>query len=362
MLSNVVIDLSAKPKCEIICPLDGCDNISKLSSIRQTNPFGQPKFNPFNFERHYAKHCVAAKRKPFDDLTNHSRKICATSGEPQLQQPSHVANIVNQVTQHQNELLGYQARIRNLEGENSGLQTERQQTSSYAKELEGKLTQLERQMLQYRDKIISLEGVNNGLQQQQQQTSSYAKEMEGKLTQFQNQTHQYQTKMRKLEDEVNSLQQQQLLQPAASVSSADIEQMKIELKKCQTKISDIDGKLIIELIELMDKLCNMNDRTDSEPTIDIDQLNNKLVQYQARIADLEGQQAQQATHVRKIANDLRGYMEKTRLLQQMNILLRHKVMDVRSTVRAIGRIKPSTEPGCFRWDRSEDGTIVNSKV
>lgn len=45
-------------------------------------------------------------------------------------------------------------------------------------------------------------------------------------------------------------------------------------------------------------------------------------------------------------------------LNQENILLRHKVMDVRGTVRVFCRIKPDMGLDCFQWNRSRDGTVL----
>lgn len=360
-LSSVVIDLSTKPKCGIICPFAECDHVSQLASIRQTNPFSTPKFNPSNFERHYSSQHkrAAAKRKPFDDLSNQSQKVRRMSGEqPQRQQtdtPSLIAEMEEQVSQYQNEMLEYRTKIRNLEVENNGLHQQQKESSSRLAEIEGNSAYNRKLIVQYRENICSLEADKKILEQQQQQTSSYSAGMEGRLTQYQNEMLQYQTEIRQLKDKNN-------LQAAASAGSLEIEQLKNELKKCQTRIGDFDEKLIIELIELMDKLCNLNDRTDSGLTNDIDKLNNELVQCRAGISGLEEQKLQQASHVRKLANDLRRHEERNQLLQQENILLRHKIMDVRSTVRAIGRIKPSMEPETFQWERSKDATTVKSMV
>lgn len=67
-----MIDLSGKPKCEIICPFEDCSNLSKLSVVRQMDLAAAPKFNTYNFERHFQTQHLNKKRKAFDDLTNHS--------------------------------------------------------------------------------------------------------------------------------------------------------------------------------------------------------------------------------------------------------------------------------------------------
>lgn len=70
-VSSVMVDLSGKPKCEIICPFENCVHVSKLSTTRQTELSAAPKFNTFNFERHFQTQHVNKKRKPFDNITNH---------------------------------------------------------------------------------------------------------------------------------------------------------------------------------------------------------------------------------------------------------------------------------------------------
>lgn len=51
-LANIMVDLDAKSICEIICPFALCNQLTKLSLIKQANPFAPPKFNTYNFERH----------------------------------------------------------------------------------------------------------------------------------------------------------------------------------------------------------------------------------------------------------------------------------------------------------------------
>lgn len=62
-LANVVVNFDEKPRCEIVCPLESCDHVSKLSLIKQKNIFAPPKFNPHNFQRHFDSQHVNKKRK-----------------------------------------------------------------------------------------------------------------------------------------------------------------------------------------------------------------------------------------------------------------------------------------------------------
>lgn len=63
ILSNVLVELSGKAKCEIICPFDSCKDVPKLSLIKQFDTFAPPKFNVFNFERHINTQHLNKKRK-----------------------------------------------------------------------------------------------------------------------------------------------------------------------------------------------------------------------------------------------------------------------------------------------------------
>lgn len=69
-MDDVMINLHSIPKtCEIICPC--CRSVIKLSLIKHANPI--PKFNPYNFARHFKiKHeqHSTRKRKPLSDLSN----------------------------------------------------------------------------------------------------------------------------------------------------------------------------------------------------------------------------------------------------------------------------------------------------
>lgn len=93
LLSNVMVDLNGKAKCEIICPVDSCKYLTKLSLIKQVNPLAPPKFNVFNFERHFnGQHLNKRKR---DEVTTDQADDCA------IFQKKHVAEIHGKTTLNQ---------------------------------------------------------------------------------------------------------------------------------------------------------------------------------------------------------------------------------------------------------------------
>lgn len=47
-----------------------------------------------------------------------------------------------------------------------------------------------------------------------------------------------------------------------------------------------------------------------------------------------------------------------RQLEMENIILRHKVMDVRESIRVFCRIKPAVGLDCFKFEQSKDGTLL----
>lgn len=93
-LSNVMVDLNGKARCEIICPVDSCKHLTKLSLIKQVNPLAPPKFNVYNFERHFNGQHLN-KRKIDEVITNQSVVGCGIS------QKKHVAEIHDKTTLHQ---------------------------------------------------------------------------------------------------------------------------------------------------------------------------------------------------------------------------------------------------------------------
>lgn len=80
LLSNVLVNLNGKASCEIICPIDLCKDVTKLSLIKQVKPFAQPKFNTHNFERHVISQHLKKKRKreeetPVKIVTKHKNQV-----------------------------------------------------------------------------------------------------------------------------------------------------------------------------------------------------------------------------------------------------------------------------------------------
>lgn len=61
---NIMVNLKAKPICEIVCPFDLCKQVIKLSLIKQIASIAPPKFNTYNFERHInTLHAVVPNKK-----------------------------------------------------------------------------------------------------------------------------------------------------------------------------------------------------------------------------------------------------------------------------------------------------------
>lgn len=83
-ISDVLVELGAKPKCSIVCPFEKCVKVSQLSLIPQVDAQAPPKFNPSNFERHIQTQHIR-KRKPLTDLSNNRNELQANlnkSGSP----------------------------------------------------------------------------------------------------------------------------------------------------------------------------------------------------------------------------------------------------------------------------------------
>lgn len=362
LLSNVVINMSEQPKCEIICPVESCGVVSKLSSIQQSNPFVQPKFNIYNFERHFVnQHVRGTKRKPLGDLTNQCQKVVVLSDDsPQQSVPAQsqqqIVEMVNQSTQYQNDMRRSQATIRELENEIVAIKNQHRhslnnlilQHENITHGLEAKIVAIENQhrqsvenvtvsqnmLLQYQDNIRKLEAEMSAIRINHQQPLTDIS------SKYQEELLQHQAKIVEVENENRLLKQ-------SKSASVKIDQIHNFIK---TKLGDFDDKEVLELIDLI--LCV--DRPIAESNND--ELVNELAQCRATIAMLEEQRIGTALHVRKLANDLR-------FCSEIIILLRHKVMDVRSTVRAFGRIKPSCQSSeLFQWNRSNDGTVLHSKT
>lgn len=165
--SEVLVDLNGKPKCEVVCPFPGCQNISKLSSIAQVNQSDTPKFNTYNFERHYKQQHLNKKRSALDDITNlHNTKTQKQSepGSSSASLNSTGENSVHNETQNNtasaNRICQLEAKIDQLENENSQL-----------RELNMKHNETQTndastsQMCQFEAKINQLEAENSELRQ-----------------------------------------------------------------------------------------------------------------------------------------------------------------------------------------------------
>lgn len=119
-----MVDLNGKPKCEIICPVENCEHLSKISIISQTNLSAPPKFNPFNFERHYKTQHVIKNRRAMSDLTNTSnaKKSKVDTNVPGVfypqdsSTPNQRVNMINR-SDVQNKRMKVDARVNELVGE-----------------------------------------------------------------------------------------------------------------------------------------------------------------------------------------------------------------------------------------------------
>lgn len=129
-----MVDLNGKPKCEILCPYENCSNVSKLSTIGQKDLTAAPKFNTFNFERHFQTQHVNKKRKPLDDITNRTdetpskctkdtfERNAPPQGPPMTSTSTHASVAVTadliKVERLENEMIKQQTTIRHLQSEN----------------------------------------------------------------------------------------------------------------------------------------------------------------------------------------------------------------------------------------------------
>lgn len=69
-IAHIIVNLDSDPKCGIICPLQTCNQVSKLSLVKQVDFSAPPKFNTFNFERHFKTQHVNKKRRALENITN----------------------------------------------------------------------------------------------------------------------------------------------------------------------------------------------------------------------------------------------------------------------------------------------------
>lgn len=366
LLSNVVIDLNCglKPSCEIVCPFLGCKIVPKLSLVRS---YGPPKFNPYNFERHYqSQHLrLNAKRSPFVDITNENgNKIRVLSADN-----SNLQNLeLNQSNQCEAAPSGVVPEVEKLKGEVIQLQQKineleallREQTNALARSEE-----LKKEMQQLQEKIAQLIQENDALKRQQQKQDQEHQQQLEVMIRDRNQAsgiaeglkiemQTYCEKTQELIKENNALKQLQQQQHSDIVSLAEIQRMKNELTQYR---GDIKEELISSLIAMMDKFCTVNggshaDVLNEELHAKIKQQQEQLLECEKEINLCKEREMQRALHVRKMADEMHARREE-------NVCLRHKVMDVRGTIRAFGRIKPRTiDQEAFEWNRSIDGTIL----
>lgn len=75
VLSNVLLNFDGKPKCEIVCPFDSCQDSTKLSLIKQASLFAPPKFNTHNFERHINTKHLNRKRRCDEEKNIPKKKL-----------------------------------------------------------------------------------------------------------------------------------------------------------------------------------------------------------------------------------------------------------------------------------------------
>lgn len=148
------------------------------------------------------------------------------------------------------------------------------------------------------------------------------------ITRLENDLRQYKTRIDELE---MALQQKQQQQQQQQFDPFNMKELKDELLKYQYKFCEPDRE---SLVEIMGKCCRITDgqesdgneslQTDSENFAE--DLKNEISQCQAKIVELETNQTQRVAHVKKMAIE-------TRYRREENILLRHKIMDIREKIK-----------------------------
>lgn len=76
---------------------------------------------------------------------------------------------------------------------------------------------------------------------------------------------------------------------------------------------------------------------------------------------LEQEQEQRSLYVQKLECEMRTCQANMYKVENDNILLLHKMMNVRGTVRSVCRIKPEVEHECFNWSNQDD-TFLKGKL
>lgn len=165
--------------------------------------------------------------------------------------------------------------------------------------------------------------------------------------------------MRRYKERIGEFEVMLQQQQQQETTSSNMRKLRDELSKYREKVCNLDRE---SLAEILDKCCKINveqenlslnesEASQTESHNATVELRNEVSQYQAKILELETQQTQYVAHMKNMAN-------KVHYCREENILLRHKIMDIRETVRTFARIKPLMGPNDFAWQRSVDGTIV----
>lgn len=303
VLSDVMVDLSDKPKCEVICPFENCANVSKLSATKHTDLFAPPKFNPFNFERHFRTKHVGKKRAPFGDISNLAsstpKKSCTSVRSQQHIEVNSLGMNTNTPSTHQvQEICMTTATIAT--------------SSSDAT----KLNELQ-------NKIQELEEENALLLQQQnwpQPSTSLVATLENKILL-------HEIRVKELENENILLHQQQ--QQQDQQSSSHVLGLESEILELKAIIQDLENGVDAHQQE--------QEQEQQQASSFVLGLKNEILKYGARIRELENENT---------------------ALQKRQIMLCHKIMDTRGTVRAVCRLKPETGQQCFQWNLNNENTVL----
>lgn len=71
----MLLSFDGKPKCEIVCPFDSCQDSTKLNLIKQASLFAPLKLNTHNFERHINTKHLNRKRKCDEEKKTPKKKL-----------------------------------------------------------------------------------------------------------------------------------------------------------------------------------------------------------------------------------------------------------------------------------------------
>lgn len=261
---NVMVDLNGKPICEIICPFDSCKDVSKLSLIKQANPFAPPKFNTWNFERHINTQHLNKKRKGNEDAT-----------------------IENDINTHKKSKSGGNVFVGNVD----------QQQIDYGNSSNGKGDI-------FNDKTV-LGPTDCDISGGESQTKT--------LDLFH------------LAPSSTPVKQISAGDSFLTPKSARISQLKKDLALANDQIKELKGSFPAVVATKSSSNISMTPKT---------------------------------VKIEKLLNDLSIAEKLSENLQEENISLRHRCMNMSGKIRTICRIKPDTSDDCFDWRRSSDGTKI----